>query len=315
MAINFHKNPIKKGNGLREVLHRQLANDAEPGRPLERIHASDITYQDRPFCPRERAILIRDKKKPPTQRLSTSENITYGIGHWLEDKLIETFADAGMAIGDWKCNHCGTVYKFCKRPWKCGTKTGGNVCGHKHFSYVELRITSPMTGISCGIDLVLEMPGQAKHKMVEIKSMDKDVFKTLQAPLAEHGVRTKLYMRSAAELADCTDNAFNFVKMLDTESAFILYTTKGGYGTACDEVANWNFWDSAYSPFKDYLVQRDDKSLEPYIAKAVEYKVWYDNFKAGTALPIPGRICTSSIDKRSKQCSSQTPCWTQKPGV
>lgn len=310
MPLKFITKKVEKSTGLRKLLHRQFAGP-QPGRPLSRVHASDITYSSNPFCPRERAYLIRDNKKPPMQRLSTSEHVTYGIGHAVEDMIIEGFTELGMAVGDWKCAHCGSTFKFCKKPFKCDT------CGDKRLEYVETRITSPVTGVSCGIDLILDFPGDSKHTMVEIKTMDKDQFKQLIAPLAEHTVRTKLYMRSAAESQDREDQ--KFTNLLRTDRAFILYTTKGGYGTACEEVMTWDFWDQAFSPFKDFIIERDDASLDNVVAPALEYKAWKDAHdlwvkggKEGEPPELPARICASSLDKRAKYCSCLSPCFIAK---
>lgn len=306
MALKFITKPVQKSTGLRKLLHRQFSTQ-EPGRPITRVHASDITYSSHPFCPRERAYLHQNKKKPPMQRLSTSEHMTFGIGHAVEDLIIAGFIENGMAIGDWKCEHCGKFFRFCKQPPKC------DGCGDRRLKYVEVRVTSPITGVSCGIDLVLDFPGDAKHTIVEIKSMDKDQFKQLIAPLAEHQTRSKLYLRSIAEAQGQDDQLFT--NLLRTDRAFILYSTKGGYGTACEEVPTWDFWDAAFSPFKDFIIERDDASLDGVVAPALEFKLWYDAFKAGdTELDLPARICSSSMDKRAKSCSCLSPCFI-KPKV
>jgi hypothetical protein len=310
MAMSFIKKPIEKSTGLRKLLHRQLAG-VDQARPITRIHASDVTYDARPFCPRERAYLIANGKKPGTQRISTSEHMTFGIGHAVEDMIIDAFVEMGRAIGDWECMHCGRMHRFSKKPVVCSNKD----CGHKHFKYVELRVTSPVTGVSCGIDLVLDMPGDALHSVVEIKSMDKEVFKSLVAPLAEHDKRSKLYLQSLAESEEPWTN------LVRTDRAFILYSTKGGYGNACEEVPMWDFWDAPFSPFKDYVIQRDDASIAKVVEKPLQYKAWSDAVQAwrdageiGTAPTLPPRICTSSLEKRAKACSCQVECWQKQQG-
>lgn len=308
MPLKFITKKVEKSTGLRKLLHRQMADAAEPGRPLVRVHASDITYASRPFCPRERAYLIRDKKKPPNGRISTSEVVTFGIGHAVEDMIIDSFVQMGMAVGDWKCEHCNRTFHFCKKPAVCMH------CGDKRLKYVEVRITSPVTGVSCGIDLILDFPGDAKHTMVEIKTMDKDQFKGLIAPLGEHEQRTKLYMRSCAEAQGWDDQ--QFTNLIRTDRAFILYSTKGGYGTACEEVPTWEFWDAPFSPFKDFIIERDDKALDTVVQPALIYKLWKEMHDAHVASDgaveapdLPDRICNSSLDKRAKQCSCLNPCF------
>lgn len=301
MPLKFIKTKPVKVNGLRKHLHRQLAG-THPGRPLTRVHASDVTYAAYQFCPRERAYQHLLKKKPRDQRISTSEHMTFGIGHYVEDEVIETFVEAGMAVGDWKCKHCGSMYVFCKRPPVCKD------CGHKHFEHIEKRVTSELSDISCGLDLLLALPGQSKHTVVEIKSIDKDVFKELKAPLAEHEQRTKLYLR-------CLDESSQpWTNLVRKDQAFVLYVSKGGYGTACEEVPLWEFWDQAFSPFKDFPILRDDKSIDCVVGPALEYKAWKELFaEIGEEAPLPPRICNSSLDKRAKKCSCLNPCFV-KPG-
>jgi hypothetical protein len=297
MPLSFIKPvPIKKSPGLRKLLHRQLAG-AEPGRSFKNLHASDVTHPDYQFCARERAYQHSLNKQPKIGFLSTSENVTYDIGRFVEAKIIDTFAEAGMAVGNWKCRHCGTTAKFCKRPFKC------DECGHKNFDYKELRALSDVTGISCGLDLLLHFPGQSKHRVVEIKSIDKDEFKTLVAPKAEHGQRTKLYLKCVAESsAPWADKVF-------TDYGYVVYVSKGGYGTMCEEIPTWEFKDAAFSPFKDYIVQRDDEGLAPVLEQPMLFQAWYTEWKAGEEPELPPRLCGSSLDKRAKKCSCLAPCF------
>jgi hypothetical protein len=111
MPLSFIVKPIQKSNGLRKILHRYLCGP-EPGRSFKNLHASDVTYQDKQFCGRERAYQIGLNKQPPIQFVSTSENVTWDIGRFVEEKVIDTFVEAGIAVGDWKCWHCGSMYKF-----------------------------------------------------------------------------------------------------------------------------------------------------------------------------------------------------------
>lgn len=298
MPLAFIKQGVKKSSGLRRLLHRQIAG-VHPGRPLTRVHASDITYESHPFCARERAYLLRDGKQPPMQRLGTSQSVTFDIGRAVEDIIVEAFVEAGMVVGDWKCRHCGRMHKFCKRPFKCSKED----CGHKHFDHIEQRVLSDITEVSCGLDLLLALPGQNKHTVVEIKSMDKDIFKSLVAPLAEHATRTKLYLRCLAESSQPWTN------LVRHDMAYILYTTKGGYGTACEEVPTWDFWDEAFSPFKDYVIERDDASLDQVVEPALQLKAWKEAFENDPDAPLPPRICSSSLDKRAKKCSCLKPCF------
>jgi hypothetical protein len=297
MALSFIKVAVKKSTGLRKILHKQLAGP-EPGRSFKNLHASDVTHPDYQFCARERAYQLRYKKPPANQMLSTSENVTFDIGRFVEKKVIDTFADAGMVIGDWKCRHCGVTAKLCKRPSKC------QECGHHHFKHVEQRVLSDLTGISCGLDVLLQLPMTNLLTVVEVKSIDKDEFKTLVAAKAEHSQRTKLYLKCAAESSQPV------AKLIRTDQAFVLYVSKGGYGVSCEEVMTWDFWDSPFSPFKEYLIERDDESLEKILQQPMILQAWLKQWEEDGEPPeVPDRICSSSLDKRAKKCSCLSPCF------
>lgn len=297
MPLSFIKAvPVKKSPGLRKLLHKQLAGP-EVGRSFKNLHASDVTHPDYQFCARERAYVHQLNKQPKVGFLSTSENVTYDIGRFVEQKVIDTLAEAGMAVGDWKCLHCGKTAKFCKRPFKC------DGCGHPHLKYVELRAKSDVTGVSCGLDVLVHFPGTAKHRVVEIKSIDKDQFKTLVAPLAEHEQRTKLYLKCVAESSQ------PWAETIYTDYGYVLYVSKGGYGTQCEEIAMWEFKDAPFSPFKDYVVQRDDEGLKVVLAHVLLFQEWYAAWKAGEEPELPERLCSSSLDKRAKKCSCLSPCF------
>lgn len=291
MPLKFIKSPIKDKNSLRKTLHGHLAG-LEPGRPLKTLHASDLTYSEHEFCPRERALLLRDKAKPPPQRITTSEQVTFRIGWDLEAAVREWFIELGMLVGDWACQHCGRKYLFQKHPYKC------KLCSGKHFEYKEVRVQTT-SGIGCGLDMLLDMPGSAKHVVLEHKSIDKEKYKALVAPLADHVRRSKLYLKAVEEDESDRSNLIRSDRML------ILYTSKGGYGTSCPEVKLWDFWDGAFSPFKDFEILRDDEAIEDLDAKAWELEDWK---KTGD---LPCRICQSSLDKRAKKCNKATACWKE----
>jgi predicted nucleic acid-binding Zn-ribbon protein len=305
MPLTFIKVPLKKSQGLRKLLHKELAGTG-PGRSYKNLHASDVTYSEYQFCARERAYATVLKKQPPLQFLSTSENVTYDIGHFVEHKVIDTLAKAGIAVGDWKCKHCGHTVVMSKLPSKC------QKCGHKHFKYIEQRILSEETGVSCGLDVLVLMPGEDKYTVIEVKSIDKEKFKELVAPLGEHGQRTKLYLKCLAESAQPV------AKLIRHDRAYVLYVSKGGYGVACEEVPTWDFKDSAFSPFKDYLIERDDESLKGVLEQPLAFRDWYkkwqelqanEDYEAMADLALPPKICSSSLDKRAKKCSCLSPCF------
>lgn len=291
--MTFLAKQKKPPQTLRERLHRHLASPHEDGRPMTTLHASSVTKDSPAFCPREVALMLTLKRPPKPERISTSLRVTWDIGRYVEAQVAEWFAELGLAVGDWKCLHCGTEHKMCRRPEHCRVPS----CGHRRFKYVELRVESAKTGVSCGIDLLLSMPGADKLRVVEIKSIDKDQFKTQVAPLAEHKARTQLYLRCVAESKDPR------TKLIASDYGLVLYVSKGGFGRSCPETGTWDFWDDGYSPFNEYVVERDDTAIAVYVNLAMQLRAWR------TDGVTPPRICGSSLDKRGGQCAVHGPCW------
>lgn len=137
------------------------------------------------------------------------------MGTDLQDAIVHHFADMGRAVGHWKCTACGKVHQFCKRPGKCEN------CGCKGFKPEEVRFQSAISGASCGVDMLVQLGGP-KLFPVELKTMIKDQFAELVAPLQEHRLRTNLYLRLISESEQPWSN------LVSTEEARVLYVCKGG---------------------------------------------------------------------------------------
>lgn len=289
--LNGHKNSLKWH------LHNHLAGWT-PQRSHKIVHASDLMKDGKDFCAREFVLLDITKKKPKDEFLTTSLQVTFQIGRDLQTSVVNWFADMGLAVGDWKCMSCGAMHSFQKRPHKCET------CGCKAFHPEEVRFMSSKTGVSCGVDLLVDL-GQAKHKMVEIKTIDKEEFKKLVMPLAEHRWRTSLYPRIAAE----SDSPYK--DRVNLKEAVVLYTSKGGFGTLDDVVKGWKadglLKDGDFSPFKEFQVARNDDATEAKCQEAKKVHL----FRTGQG-GIPKGICDTSFCKRAKNCPVMTDCFSGK---
>ena len=197
----------------------------------------------------------------------------------------------GKAVCHWKCIACGTLHEFQTKPVACKT------CGVKRFDPIEVRFESAVTGASCGVDMLLAM-GETKLRPVELKTIDKEEFKQLKAPLAEHKWRTNLYLRIIDE---CEHHWSN---MVNTKQATILYISKGGFGTLDPELKKWGLSDQ-FSPFKEFTIHRDDSLTEGICKRA---KVVTD-FRKGL-VGMPCGICTTAMDKRAKTCGFRGACFS-----
>jgi len=293
MVVTF----LKKAKSLtptltaKLLLHRYLSG-YDPARTMKILHASELTKSgdDNRFCPRSYALRDLTDIKPQDKWLSASERMTFQIGRDQEANLVRWFGEMGRAVCDWRCQHCGKTHFFCLKPTQC------DECGCRNFDPIEPRFTSLVTGASCGIDMLLALNGD-KLIVYEIKTIDKDKFSQLQAPLAEHRWRTNFYLRIIAESDDPRADKIN------TSFARILYISKGGFGCADDSLAAFGLSDK-FSPFKEFEIKRNDKETETLAQLALQVKKFRDNIA-----PIPQRICKFPHDKRAKYCPWGVTCF------
>ena len=281
---------------VKYLLHDHLAG-VEPDRGKKIVHASELT-KDEEVCPREYALYDATHAKPGSRYLSTSENVTYTMGRVLQDIVVQAFADMNKAIGHWRCPACDYLHEFQSRPWKCAS------CGVKlAFKAEEVRFQSAVSGASCGIDLLLAL-GEPKLRAIEIKTIDKDMFKDkhtkkeLVAPLAEHKLRTAFYLRIIAE------SGHPWSSLVSTDAATILYVSKGGYGCQDLTLKSWGLKEQ-FTPFKEFTVKRDDKMTESVSRRAQIIKHFRDG-KVG----MPCGVCPTAFAKRAQFCAQRSPCFS-----
>ena len=278
-------------NSLKYLLHRHMSGWDDP-RSLKTIHASELT-KETGFCPRYSA--LHDQLKPTQQGswITTSERMTYDIGHMVQAKVIDYLADMNKAICHWKCYGCSYLHSFTTRPTKCSNPN----CGSHKFEAVEVRFTSAISGASGGIDILAQL-GDGKLTPVEIKTIAPDDFKALVAPLAEHKQRTSLYLRIIAE------SDHNWSKLVSTSRAVVLYVSKGGYGVADEAPKKWQLTDR-FSPFKEFEVKRDDSLTDEASRRSKVVK----DFRAGN-VGMPHGICSTAMSKRATMCRLKSQCFS-----
>lgn len=291
MTLSFLKKPgkILPTNSLQFLLHQHLSGP-ESGRPFKRVHASELTKQDG-LCPRLYALADILKAQPKDEWLTTSSVVTFAIGRNVERNVVDWFADMKRIVGNWVCVSCGAVHEFQLRPLKCGT------CGAKVFDHRETRFESEHSGASCGVDMLIKT-SDPKLRLVELKSIDKDEFKLLKAPLAEHKWRTELYLRIVAE------SGHPKASLLDTSEAKILYVSKGGFGCADLGLKKLGI-NEGFSPFKEFSIKRNDKSTEPLSERARVVK----RFRSGE-IGMPCGVCPSALSKRAMSCPVRKECFS-----
>ena len=274
----------------RYLLHKLLSDYQEP-RPLKNVHGSEVT-KDGGICARMYGLADLTGTEKAAEWLTTSQAVTYELGHLLEARIINWFADMGIAYSNWQCQSCGNTFQFCKRPIDCAH------CGNTGFTPENWRVKSDLTGISCGFDLMLLMKGKSKLHVIEIKTMDKDEFKDLKAPLAEHRIRTNLYMRCIQESAD------PYALNVGIGEATILYVTKGGFGVKDPQPAKWGLHD-AFSPFKEFTILRNDADTDELVQPARRLLAFRQG-KVGLAEPL----CPTALTERAKACPLRKACFS-----
>lgn len=291
MALKFvksFKEEVRPSLKLR--IHKRLAG-WEEARCHKTLHASDMT-KDYGFCPREFALLDVTKVKPKGQFIGTSLRTTFDMGEALHDLLRESWG-LKESVGTWRCFRCGVRHPFCKRPVTCGVEG----CKSKLFSYKEETFFSQSTGAVGNIDMLVDLE-EPLLRMVEIKSIDKDQYKELIAPLAEHSLRTNLYMRFIE------DSSHPHKHKINLKEAIVFYVCKG-FGTKDDSLAKADIKDAGFSPFKEFWVKRNDDQTQDIWTKA---EVLHTFRKGGGKMPQG--ICVNGLCKRAQSCVMVKPCWS-----
>lgn len=275
---------------VKDMIHERLCGWEKP-RPHGTIHASEL-MKELEFCPREWALLDLNKGKKKDQFVGTALRLTFDHGRSIEKAMRNDWL-RDVAVGSWRCTVCGSKHPHFGKEPKVSCS-----CGYKSWEYEEARFASPLSGVSGGLDLFIDM-GEPKLRIVEIKTMDKDEFKKLEAPLAEHKFRTSLYMQLADESADGISQRVN------TSYSTLLYVSKS-FGFKDLTLREAGIKDSPFSPFKEFIIKRDDSITKTPVAKATVLHRW----RLGGMKGMPCGVCQSGLTKRAQQCSSVGACFS-----
>jgi len=278
--------------GLKLHIHRLLAGWDKP-RPVTHIHASDLTKMDKntEYCPREFALLQLTGYKAKDRFIGTSLQYTFDMGRLLEHQMQNVYAK-DIAIGEWLCFHCSKKTSFGSHPGTC------TVCNRKDWNYIEPRFMSQYCGASGGIDLLVKLKGEKKLRLVEVKSIDKDMYKQLVAPLAEHTLRTNLYLRLVEE------SNSPFKDMVNTKEGMVFYMCKG-FGTQDNSLTDFAVTDAGFSPFKEFFVGRNDSDTDALVELSRQLFAWRNK-----AAGVPPPICSHGMCPRAKKCKVAKVCWS-----
>jgi len=287
--MNFIEKAKAKALGESTLLSRlQLIAGESPPRPYFPLHASSLTRPKPEFCPREAAIMMALKRQEDPQHIGMATRVAFDIGEAIHDMVRDKWLRP-YAVGNWECWKCEYTHQFSRVP-----KSDKCPGCHEYTTWIYRELvavgtTLPVTG---SLDVVVDL-GMPKHFLTEVKSIDKDQFNQLAAPLAEHRVRTNLYLHLVA------DSDVPWKDSIDLTRAKVLYVSKG-YGQKNIQ--------GTISPFKEFDVVYTPESIAPYLAKADLLKQYIDHGK------MPKGICPTSFVPRVKACHCPKECWgTQFP--
>lgn len=287
---------LKPDVSVKFMIHRALAG-WEKARPHGTIHASEL-LKDKEFCPREWAFLDLGFGKKKDDYVGTAMRITFDHGRDMEWRMRNDWLRS-YAVGAWECGICKTdAGIFGKEPkFKCPT------CGWGHkWEYKETRLLDPVSGVSGGVDLFIDV-GLPKVRLVEIKSIDKDMHKALVAPMMEHKFRTSLYLK-LAELSHLPES-----ERIGTKQATLLYVSKS-YGFKDESLKEAGIPDAPFSPFKEFPIERDDGIVQTPLNKATSLTVWRHLPQEEKAKNMPCGVCHNGLIKRAQICPVVGPCFS-----
>jgi hypothetical protein len=275
----------QRAKGIVALLDSKLSGH-KPQRSYKTLHVSALTREDG-FCPREVSLMQILNRKRKDRYTSAALQVAFDNGNALHD-LVRNVWLKDDVVGSWECRGCGVTLTFTKRPKVLCT------CKRDLWEYKEEEFTDPITKAVGSIDFFLDIE-EGKLVACEAKSMDKDMFNDLKAPLAEHRVRTQAYLtlifRSGRPEAARIEPGY----------ARVLYISKG-FGSK-------NEIHGKVMPFKEFMVDRNDPVGEATLAKAGLVQA----FREGG--PIPHGICPTIYAKRAKGCAVAMECFSGKYGA
>lgn len=265
---------------------------ADHPRSFYPIHASTLTNDYKAFCPREAALAKILERGERQQTHNAATRVAFHIGDAYHDLVRDRWARS-RSFGYWVCSACGyhsqwpsTLNAFsCDCPGLLGDPK-------PHYEEISFRHRNyPLTG---SIDLMVEVD-DGSRVAIEIKSIDKDKFKDLKAPLGEHRVRSLVYLDILESLK--VPGGMVSEENIVTSYMIILYVSKG-FGTKVTK---------GFSPFKEFVVKSDPKAANHYLSKLT-------SLSEGV---MPEGICNTSFDGRVKDCTCSLECFSGKypPGV
>ena len=283
--MEFLKKRTESLTPVKDVLDTILGGE---DRPLSRrvLHASDLTRTPE-FCPRQVAYEDMGVRRRPSY-LPGPMQVTFHDGLDKQDRVSMYLKD--YLIGDWECASCGKSFLWTKFPKATGCSRDAKC----RIKYREVMFRHSELGFVGRVDAFFVLGGRAR--LVEMKIMADHLLQKLSAPLAEHRLRTNLYL-------DLVRNSDHLGRSdVRTDEASILYINRG-YGRKDAK--------GLISPFREYVVKRDSSALSEPHGKAAVVNRW----RASGKSLMPCRACAGSAQGKSRRCHSVSRCFSEAEGV
>lgn len=264
-------------NDLEDVL---LSKSVSTRKEYKTIHVSQLAK----YCPRK-LILQELLNAYPEVRESVSRGLAFEIGSVVHETFQRKVLPSFDLYGNWRsCD--GNVIEGLK-------PQSAHYCGRCCWEYNELRFEYPL-----GHDwyLVGSIDGLIKYKsewvLIELKTMDGDIFRGLESPLDDHFIQTQIYLNLIKQ-----SNKYSYIN-----AAKIVYINKDygkKYKCKCGNVL-----DMHKRLFKSFHIKYNSTIGQKYIDNAKSVIKIYEN-------KLPNRVCDSTQQGfKQYKCHVVTQCFS-----
>lgn len=265
----------KAKGGVKGLIHHEVGG-FEDARDQKEIHASELT-KDSEYCPRQVRFMELMDKKHRDHWINMPLRITFDEGRDKQFRLNNDYLRKQM-VGYW----FDTFITGSPEIWSVGQPSSMH-------QYVEPFFIDPISEAQGSIDGLVKLPEQEKLRVIEVKIMATSMFRDQKAPLGEHKLRTQLYLSLIARSDHPHKNE------IDWQKASVIYWLRG-YGFK-DE-------NGEISPFKEFIVKRDDDAVEYLFEKAKALTL------ARGGGPLPDKICNHQMCPRAEKCPVSKECFS-----
>lgn len=289
MAMRRLKRAIDVANAtpVKSLLESQVGG-YERARSKKVIHASDLTRIDPEYCPREQYLMVAERVEQAKPYVGTAMRITFDDGVSKQWRVNNVYLRDRM-VGQWCCRVCKVVSKWRKGPPSYSTNNECDCTDNKSiWEYKEPLFVHSDNGTTGSVDSLIDI-GRNKLHMCELKIMATSLFPP-KMPLAEHTLRTRLYLRLIEE------SNHPYRTHINTKMASVLYMCRG-HGRKDKS--------GAVTPFAEFVVKRKDIDVDTPFSKAMAVMLSRKDKKM-----IPCGVCASPFDTRAKSCRVKKQCWS-----